>query len=203
MSTESKFVEIDGKKVHYYESEVDGARDTLVLLHGKSFKAETWISISADKIINDLKINFIAVDYPGWGLSEESTKFWPPDDGYSNAALFIQEFADILKLKKFSLLGASFSGPFIVSFTYKHPERINKLIFVGTVWSDELSGAVKEIDKQSLIIYGENDTVISPDAARNYKNSLKNNKFFVVKGARHALYLDKPDDFFRILGDFL
>lgn len=200
--TESKFVDIDGKKVHYFTSIIEGARDTLIFLHGKSFKAETWISISADKKINDMKINFIAVDFPGWGLSEKNDKFWPPTGLYDNTAQFIRDFTDSLGIGKFSLLGSSFSGPFVISFAHKYPDRINKLILVGAVWSDELSDEVKGIDKQSLIIYGEKD-VMSPDVARKYRENLKRNKFFTVGGAGHALYLDKPDEFFRILKGFL
>jgi len=203
MKATEKFVNIDGKKVHFYESKIENAKDTLVLLHGKSFKAETWISINADSRINDMGVNFIAVDYPGWGLSEENNKFWPPTDKYENASLFIEKFSNELNLLKFSLLGASFSGPFIVAYAYKNPIRVNKLLFIGTVWSDDLSEYVKKIDKPSLIIYGSNDSVIPPEASHKYRDSLKNNKFYIVSGARHALYLDKPDEFFKLVGEFL
>lgn len=203
MKAVEKFVNIDGKKVHFYESKIENAKDTLILLHGKSFKAETWISINADSRINEMGLNFIAVDYPGWGLSEENSRFWPPADKYENSALFIEKFSNELKLMKFSLLGASFSGPFIVAYAYKNPNKLNKLLFIGTVWSEDLSEYVRKIDTPSLIIYGSNDSVIPSEASQKYKNSLKNNRFYVVSRARHALYLDKPEEFFKLLGDFL
>ncbi len=203
MKAVEKFVNIDGKRVHFYESRVEKPKDSLVLLHGKSFKAETWISVEADSRINEMGLDFIAVDYPGWGLSDSNDEFWPPREKYANASLFIEKFVGQIGLRKFSLLGASFSGPFIVAFAHNNPDRINKLLFIGTVWSDDLSDYVKKIDKPSLIVYGSNDTVIPPEASQKYRETLKDNRFYVVSGARHALYLDKPDEFFKILGNFL
>jgi|UniRef100_A0A7V3RGX8 abhydrolase domain-containing protein 14 len=201
--TNDRFMVIDGKKVHYLENKVDKAKDTLILLHGKSFNAQTWKTINADDEISGMGINFIAVDYPGWGNSEANERFWPPTEKYDNAAEFIDIFSNQLKLSKFSLLGASFSGPFVVSFASSHPEKINKLIFVGTVWSEALSSDIKQIDKHSLIIFGEKDEVIPPGTSKKYSDSLKSSQLFIVKNARHALYLDKPEEFFQILKGFL
>ncbi len=202
MKAVEKFITVYGKKVHYYESLISNPKDTVVLLHGKSFKAETWISINADIHFNDIGLNFIAIDYPGWGQSESNEKFWPPTEKYENASIFIEEFSKATKLKRFSLLGASFSGPFIVSFAFRHPENINKLLFIGTVWSEEIAEYVASLDKPALIMYGANDTVIPKEASEKYKKSLRNNKFIVVDGARHPLYLDKPEVFFNAVKDF-
>ena len=133
MEPSSNFTTIGGKRVHYVESKIASPRDTLLLLHGMSFKAETWSSIGTPGRVNEMGLNYTAVDYPGWGESEGNDEFYPPTVKYSNAATFIEKLAENLGIKRFSLLGASFSGPFAVSYSAKHPESVNSLILVGAV----------------------------------------------------------------------
>jgi pimeloyl-ACP methyl ester carboxylesterase len=199
----SRFVIVNGKRVHYVESRIAGSRDALLLLHGKSFKAETWSSIGAPGRINEMGLDYVAVDYPGWGESDENGEFYPPTRKYSNAATFIEEFSRSTGLKKFSLLGASFSGPFAVSYASRHPESVNKLVLVGPVWSEDLSQETSLIRKPVLIMYGENDNVIPLESFLRYNRSIKRSTLRPVRKAGHALYLDNREEFFNELDGFL
>ena len=203
MEPSSKFTTIGGKRVHYVESKNATPRSTLLLLHGKSFKAETWSSIGAPRRVNEMGMDYIAVDYPGWGESEENDDFYPPTRKYSNAAIFIEKFAESLRLKRFSLLGASFSGPFVVSYASKHPESVSSLVLVGPVWSDDLSQEVSLIRSPALILYGENDNVIPIESFARYGNSIKGSVLRLIRKAGHALYLDDKEEFFKELERFL
>ena len=203
MESSNHFITIKGKRVHYFESKIAGSKDTLLLLHGKSFRAETWSSIGAPGRINEMGLDYIAADYPGWGESEENGEFYPPTRKYSNAATFIEEFAKSVGLKKFVLLGASFSGPFAISYASRHPESVNKLVLVGPVWSDDLSQEASLIRKPVLIMYGENDNVIPMESFLRYSNGIKGSKLKAIRGAGHALYLDNREDFFKSLEEFL
>ncbi|MDA8054180.1 MAG: alpha/beta hydrolase [Thermoplasmatales archaeon] len=203
MKQSSNFTTIGGKRVHYVESRIARPGDTLLLLHGKSFKAETWSSIGAPGRVNEMGMSYIAVDYPGWGESEGNDEFYPPSRKYSNAAIFIEEFAENLGLKRFSLLGASFSGPFVISYASKHPESVNNLILIGPVWSDDLSSEASMIRNPVLIMYGENDNVIPTESFLKYSNSIKGSRLRITGRAGHALYLDNREEFFRELEEFL
>jgi pimeloyl-ACP methyl ester carboxylesterase len=203
MEPSSKFTAIGEKSVHYIESKIERPRDTLLLLHGKSFRAETWSSIGVPGRVNGMGLDYIAVDYPGWGESEENDEFYPPTRKYSNAAMFIEKFAESLGLKRFSLLGASFSGPFVVSYASKHPESVNGLVLVGPVWNDDLSQEASLIRNPVLILYGENDSVIPVESFVRYGNSIKGSVLRPVRKAGHALYLDNREEFFKEVEKFL
>lgn len=202
MNVLSKFTAIGGKKVHYIESVISNPIDTLLLLHGKSFKADTWTSIGAPEKLNGMELNYIAVDFPGWGESEENEDYYPPIKKYSNTAVFIEEFAKELGLRKFSILGSSFSGPFVVSYTSKHQGTVNDLILVGPVWSEDLSQETSMIRNPTLIMYGQNDNVISLDSFIKYSNTISHSTLRPIRKAGHALYLDNPEEFFKELEGF-
>ena len=203
MKLSSNFTTVAGKSVHYFESRIAEPRDTLLLLHGKSFKAETWSSIGTPEEINEIGMDYVAVDYPGWGESESNDEFYPPTRKYSNAALFIEKFSENLGLKRFSLLGASFSGPFVVAYASKHPEAVNRLILVGPVWSNELSQEASMIRIPVIIMYGEHDEVIPKESFLRYSSSIKGSMLRPIRKAGHALYLDNRESFFTELKEFL
>ena len=88
------------------------------------------------KVIDDsakkLGIRVISIDRPGYGLSDfvEDRKLldWPA---------MITEVADILKIKKFSVIGVSGGGPYAAVCAYKIPDRLIKVgIVVGLAPTD-------------------------------------------------------------------
>ena len=82
---------------------------------------------SADIIAKDLGIRLIAPDRPGYGDSDPHDDFglvdWPD---------VISQLADKLNLKKFSILGYSIGGPYALVCAHEIPERINRVILVGS-----------------------------------------------------------------------
>ena len=72
-----------------------------------------------ESILKDLNVRYIAVDRPGYGLSEYQANRklldWPDDIG---------QLADHLGIEKFYILGVSAGGPYALSCAYKIPERI-------------------------------------------------------------------------------
>lgn len=121
---ESRFVEIDGLKVHYRDR---GPREApaLVLLHGSSASLHAWEGWAAE-----LKDQFrvISLDLPAHGL----TGPWPQGSDYSlNAyADFLGRFADRLGLKRFSLAGNSLGGTIAWTYAGRNPQRVEKLILI-------------------------------------------------------------------------
>jgi len=192
-----------GKKVHYfYNIKSNENRPTVIFLHGKSFKAETWLSIKTDEFLDKQKFNFIAVDYPGWGLSESNEEYYPIDPNADNAGEFINKFINELKISNIALVGASFSVPFVINYALKK-NNVNALILVGGVWNDNLKPHMDKIKIPTLIIYGEKDKTVGLEPAYNYKKHIEHSLMEIVKNSGHPVYLDNPEEFFQIVSNFL
>lgn len=54
----------------------------------------------------------------------------------------------------------------------------------------------------TAIVYGENDNSIGPESTKNLKN-LPNHELHMIKGAGHAAWKNKPEEFHLILYEFL
>jgi pimeloyl-ACP methyl ester carboxylesterase len=201
--TKEGFVNI-GKKVHYFYNINDYEnRPTAIFLHGKSFKAETWMSIKTDEFLDKLNFNFIAVDYPGWGLSESNEEYYPVDQNADNAGIFINKFINKLKITNIALVGASFSVPFVINYALQKGSNVNALILVGGVWNDNLRSNINKIKIPTLIIYGEKDKTVGLEPAYNYKRYIEHSLMEIVKNSGHPVYLDNTEEFFQIVSNFL
>lgn len=200
---EEKSILLNGKKVHYFIDNAPGKGNDIIFLHGKSFKAQTWVDIEPWKYLSPENLNGIYVDIPGWGLSEENRTYDVTKSDYSDMSKFIYDFTNSLNIRKYYALGASFSVPFVIRHALDYPDRVIKLILVGGVYAKYIEDRLKDVNQPSLIIYGRNDTVVGLEPAEKYAQKLRNSKKVIVEGARHPLYLDKPDEFFRNLIDFI
>ena len=52
-------------------------------------------------------------------------------------------------------------------------------------------------------MYGENDTTGMRDPVEKIMSTIPNSRLFMLKGAGHAAYLDKPKEWHQILYVFL
>jgi 3-oxoadipate enol-lactonase len=59
------------------------------------------------------------------------------------------------------------------------------------------------INQPTLILTGKRDTTISPDRQRILAQKIPNSKHVFITGAGHAVNIDQPDEFNRLLLDFL
>lgn len=123
---------IDGINVNYIDFG-NSKKDTIVLLHGWGQNIE-MMKMLGEPFEKDFRI--IAVDFPGFGLSDE-----PKDaigvDGYT---LIIEKLLKKLNVKNPILVGHSFGGR--VSIKYASKNKVKKLIL--------LSPALRGHDKKGL-----------------------------------------------------
>ncbi|MCF6386094.1 alpha/beta fold hydrolase [Mycobacterium sp. MBM] len=121
---ESRFVDIGGHTVHYVD---EGAGPTLLFLHGNP----TWSFVYRD-VIKDLRDDFrcIAVDYPGFGLSEAA-----PGYGYLPVehAQVITDFVDELALSAVTLVVHDWGGPIGLAALARRPAVFERLV-LGNTW---------------------------------------------------------------------
>jgi pimeloyl-ACP methyl ester carboxylesterase len=117
----SKFVELDGLRVHYRDR---GAGPVVVLLHGSNASLFTWEGWTA-ALAKDHRV--IALDLPGHGLTGPD-----PRERYQPAGM--AEVVDLLVAKlgvaRFTLAGNSMGGNVAWHYALAHPEKLEGLILV-------------------------------------------------------------------------
>ncbi len=119
----SRFIDIDGVKVHYAD---EGEGPVLLLLHGVCASLYTW-----DGWVKELKGHYriIRFDNVGFGLTGPAKK---PVYTIDNYVKFLHKFVTAMKLEKFSLVGNSLGGYISWNYCLAHPERLEKLILIDS-----------------------------------------------------------------------
>ena len=116
-SAVSKFVNVDGVKVHYLD---EGKGPTIVLLHGSFGSLRTF-----DGMAKELRRNFrvIRYDQPPAGLSGSV-----PKEFSGTMEEFLAHFLDRVGVQQAVFLGTSSGGIIAYRFAARYPERIRALV---------------------------------------------------------------------------
>jgi pimeloyl-ACP methyl ester carboxylesterase len=120
-SPASRFIAVDGMRVHYRDR---GAGPALVLLHGSNSSLHTWEGwVSALSPGHRV----VTLDLPGHGLTGPH-----PEGRYTAAGMaeFVDHFVAALKLDRFSIGGNSMGGDVAWHYALEHPERVERLVLV-------------------------------------------------------------------------
>lgn len=119
----SRFVEIDGVRVHYRD---EGLRDgpALLLLHGTAASLHTWDGWTA--ALSD-RYRIVRLDLPAFGLTGPR-----PDRDYRIGTYveFVEAFVRALGLQRFHIAGNSLGGNIAWRYTLAHPQRVHSLTLI-------------------------------------------------------------------------
>jgi pimeloyl-ACP methyl ester carboxylesterase len=100
----------------------------------------------ADEAATDAGLRIIALDRPGYGLSDfqpgRTILAWPRD---------VVEVADALGIKRFSVLGSSGGGPYALACAHELPERVTRAGIVSGVGPYEAPGATEGMRWQNRV----------------------------------------------------
>ena len=186
---------IRGLKIRYL---LKGTGNPFVLLHGFSFLADTWGEIGLFDELAE-KYSVYAFDMP-YGAKSRSDKFSAENrDEYAD---FLKEMFQTLEIDTPVLLGVSISGE--VALRYLSQGYSAKAgIVAGAVNVQGLVHRLEMIKIPVLGVWGEKDNISPPDNAKILADHVKNSEAHVIKGAGHACYLDKPEEFKTLLRHFL
>jgi pimeloyl-ACP methyl ester carboxylesterase len=123
---ESRFVSIDGHRIHYYVNGPAGG-SPIVLVHGLGGRSEDWIRLSP--YLQKSGYRVYTPDLLGFGQSEE-----PVDATYSiqDQADLVVGFFDAMGLAKADLGGWSMGGWIAQRVAVDHPERVSRLILMDS-----------------------------------------------------------------------
>lgn len=127
----SKFIEVDGIKLHYQEK---GSGTPLVLIHGYGSSVYTWRNIF-EPLSEHFRV--IAIDLKGFGFSEK------PDGDYTRReqAVLVQKFLDKLKIEKAWFAGSSMGGEVSLNVALQNPNRVEGLILIDSAGVKSVKGS--------------------------------------------------------------
>ncbi|WP_327143409.1 MULTISPECIES: 4,5:9,10-diseco-3-hydroxy-5,9,17-trioxoandrosta-1(10),2-diene-4-oate hydrolase [unclassified Nocardia] len=125
----SKFAQVrPDLKLHYHEAGV-GNGPTIVLLHGGGPGASSWSNFAKNIPVLAREFHVLAVDQPGFGLSDKPTEH-PQYFVHSSSAL--KDLLDTLGITdRVHLLGNSLGGGAAARFALDYPDRAGKLVLMG------------------------------------------------------------------------
>jgi 3-oxoadipate enol-lactonase len=132
----SGFAEVNGTKLYY---EARGEGPPVVLVHGGLVDSRLW-----DDQMGPLSKSFRVVrfDLRGFGKSAAPAgQYWPTED--------LRALLDFLKIEKATVVGLSLGGIVAADFAFEHPERVERLVFVGS----GLRGDRQPPDEKSMAAY--------------------------------------------------
>ncbi len=186
---------IQGLRIRYLQK---GTGIPVVLLHGYSFYAETWVEIGLfDELAGDYSV--YSFDMP-YGAKSRSDKFRAETrDEY---AVFFNNMLKMLNINRPVLIGASISGEVTLRYLI-YGYSAQAAIAVGPVGIRSLGTQLSRISIPLLAIWGDKDTISSPADSKILEDHVKNAEIRIIEGAGHACYLDESAKFTEIVKNFL
>jgi abhydrolase domain-containing protein 14 len=191
---ESRTLELAGGRVHYLEAGPETGAPVL-LLHGASFRSETWRQTGTLEELARAGYRALAVDLPGYGES--------PRQAIAAPAAWLGELIEALGLKRPVIVSPSMSGRFALPFVIESPERTAGFIAVAPVGIMEHEERLGQIGVPVLAVWGERDDVIPQAQAEILVRKVPQGRLVVIAGGTHAPYLSDPAAFHAAVLGFL
>jgi abhydrolase domain-containing protein 14 len=207
LMSQDVFITVDSAKVRARPSAKlgeDYSKPVVLLFHGFSFSLDIWADTGILQLLSDRGYSYLAIDLPK-GKASRSDKFGRKN--FSDYVPFLNKvlshFVDLEKAK-FVLLGASMGGGFALALAIGNQKRTSGMVLIAPSIKGISEESLGELDVPTLLVWGERDTIFPVEEyGKRLKELLPRAKLLIIKGARHAAYLDKPQEFHELLLDFL
>jgi len=144
------FASVNGIKICY---EMLGKGEPLILIHGFAMYKEYWIG-QVKPLSEHFKI--MTTDNRGCGSSDHPREIYEIEDMADD----LKSLMDVLEIEKAHIGGHSLGGMIAQQFAIKYPERLNKLVLLGTF-------AKLPLDKSGFEMYKNSQLA-------NYKAKMEN-----------------------------
>lgn len=131
-SERSRFVNVDGIRVHYQDFGRPTA-PTILLIHG--YTASVYIWKTAAPLLAKAGFRVIAIDLVGFGYTEKPR--WFPYTIAAQARL-VSRFMNRIGVGQATLVGSSYGGAVSATLALDYPERVEKLVMLDAVINDDL-----------------------------------------------------------------
>lgn len=117
-----------GLRTNFHDSGGDGP--PLLLIHGSGAGVSAWANWRVTIPALSPQHRVIAPDMVGFGFTERPKEYQYTMENWITHAIAVM---DTLGLEKFSLIGNSFGGALALGIAIRYPERVEKLILMGSV----------------------------------------------------------------------
>jgi pimeloyl-ACP methyl ester carboxylesterase len=208
-------IKVEGLSIRYWTNiggleGDDKKRRTVVLFHGNALSLDSWKKTRTLEELSTKGCRVFAIDLPA-GKGSMSDKLSPkvlkkdPD----RMMMVLDKIFDALDVgdSPFTIVGPSMGGGFALAYALSHPKRVGALVLVSpSVYriADQERSELSGLDVPVLLVWGERDRVFPLDEfGRPLKETLPRAKLVIVKQAGHGVYLEKPDEFNKLLLDFV
>lgn len=121
---QSKFIEIDGMKVHYRDEGNPDDTLPILLIHGTSSSLHTWDECTKSWIKGHRVIRF---DLPAFGLTGPNAN---NDYTIARYVSFVNDFLIKINVDCCYIAGNSLGGNIAWNFTFEHPTKVKKMILI-------------------------------------------------------------------------
>lgn len=120
-------IDVGGVRTNYHDV---GAGSPVLLVHGSGPGVSAWANWRLTLPALAERFRVVAPDLPGFGYTEQV-----PGAKYDLAAwtAHLLAFLDALGLEKISVIGNSFGGALALSVATAHPDRVDRLVLMGSV----------------------------------------------------------------------
>lgn len=201
MSIQKKSLFLNGADVYYEEDSPDAAKKIL-FLHGMSFSSADWDRIEVSRKIAQWGYGAIEVDYPGFGGSESNPYYRIERGDYSTGSKFVRDFLKSLRIEHSIIVGPSMGGGIALQSIIENQDILDAAVLIAPAYGS-IESSLSRIEKPVMIIWGKKDEVMPLSRGWKLHDLISGSRLVTIDNAGHALYLEKPDQFFNILKGFL
>lgn len=128
----SRFLEIEGVRVHYQEAGAQAA-PVLLLIHGFTASNFVWSDVLLPLARNGFRV--IAPDLVGFGFSEKPKRGEYTVDAQARMIIGLM---DHLGIERAVMVGSSYGGAVAATCALDYSERIKRLVLVDAVINDDI-----------------------------------------------------------------
>ena len=192
-SIQSKFINLEGGKIHYLGV---GKEDqpSVLFLHGASFKAKTWQDLGTLQLIAEKGYYALAIDLPGYG--DSSLVSVRPDQ-------FLLIVLEALNLDSPIVISPSMSGGYSLPMVAHDADKLSGFVAVAPVNISKYAQQLKGIDLPTLAIWGSNDRIVPTQMANKLVELMPNTTKVILTNAGHACYMRATNEFHHHLMQFI
>jgi len=198
-------IEVNGIGTNYHDM---GEGHPTLFIHGSGPGVTAWANWRLNLPVLAKQMRVVAPDMIGFGYTDR-----PDDQTYSLERWrdHLIGLADALELETFDIIGNSFGGALAISMAVHHPDRVRKLVLMGSaglefpmtegldsVWGYEPS---VEAMRQLLDIFAFDNSLVSDDLAEmRYRASIQPgfqeafSAMFPAPRQRHISALATPEE---------
>ena len=191
---EKESLSYKGRAVYYYHEA--GGNNSIHLMHGYSFNSLVWEKIGLIQTLKEMNYSIFALDVPGFPNS--INRFALSDDEFVE---FLGYFIENAVRDMPVLLGSSQSAYLALRFAESHSSRLRSVIAVAPVRLASIKP--NSISVGLLGVWGSDDNTSNPEEGEKLLKKVGNAQVVILKDARHACYLDKPEEFKKAITSFL